>query len=130
MVINYPPVSDRQFSLIFLKMLSLLSSAKDITEAEAEVLSYFMVLPAKYKYFRFAPQARKLVISLFKEDNKDMSPANLNNKIHSLVNKGYIIRQEDNMLVILPSLLKAVDAFKQTGKLDINLNFTREDTTQ
>lgn len=94
-----------------------------LTPAEAELLVEFLTLPTKFRYYRFASPAKKVVMR-----SLSISLANLNNKIYSLIDKGLIYRDEDRVLYLNKTLEAAsssiISNFTSSKNSSITFNIT------
>ena len=137
---NYPPITmikfkikehdSRALIIKYLKLLSLVTDGKmpPISEKEAMFLSEALHLPEKFKYNRFSDAAKKHVKQQLKERyNWKVTGVNLNNKIYTLRDKGFIVNDEDGVRMIAKTLTKSavalIDTFSQGKPVQINVEF-------
>lgn len=78
--------------------------AARLTQSEVDMLVDFIMLPPKFKYYRFSSPAKKAVI---KSSEQKLSIANINNKLYSLIEKGIIYRDDDKVLYMDKSVEQA-----------------------
>lgn len=107
MTINYKNISRKQFLNRYFELLNTAQGnpEKKLTPAEIEVLGLFIDLPDKFEHQRFSTAARDKVMKIICK-TEDCSRQSLNNKIYSLIRKGFIWRDEDGVLYILPGVLR------------------------
>lgn len=92
---------------------------RKISESEARMLAYFMDLPEKYDHKRFCSTAKtKIQERALKEHEWDLNRLNINNKIYSLITKGYLRRDEDNVIYLNHRLDKLVKDLRERQKSD------------
>lgn len=91
-----------------------LDSSKQLTDTEIRLLVEFLCLPnKKFEYQRFSSLAKTKVIQTAEEElDWVLSRENVNNKIYSMLDKGYLWRDEDSVIY----LAKHIDAL--TKKLN------------
>lgn len=125
--INYKDPSELIFKLLDCVSVAL-SEDKQLTQAEIKVLVGFMLLDDKFKWARFSVPAKKRLLLNLKEQGVEITSQNLNAKISYLVGKGFIVRDEDNVLYLHPlleQLAKMVNReFK--GEFKLEITFTDE----
>lgn len=73
-----------------------------IAPSEITLLTKFMTLPKEHRYYPFSPKARRLVAAMFP---KKLSKQNISIKINSLLEKGYLFRDEDGFINYNPTLV-------------------------
>lgn len=129
MTINYEVRNTGEFLDKLLSLLSFLHTP--LTDMESLVLKSFLCLPPKFRYHRFSSSGRKAVIKSLAEVGVKLSPANLNNRLYSLIEKKYLRRDEDNVIYTAEFLEKIVYLYDQNKKFNFNLNFieARSNTT-
>ena len=86
-----------------------LPAQKKLSELEIKLLIIFLSLPEKFKYHRFSTIAKNKAMEIAKEENWILSRINVNNKIYSMIDKGVLRRDEDNVIYLNPALQKGVD---------------------
>ena len=127
MSINLPPVNDDYFLEIFLTTLSILRpNLKRLTETELLLLKEILLLPSRYKHHKLSPQARKLMREALSKKGWVTSRTNFNNKVTSLVSKGYLFKDEDGFLTVSSSIEAIFEKWVKTNKTTINLELKRE----
>lgn len=114
-----------QFLDYYLSLISTLISTR-LTNIELTVLKEFILLPPKYQYAPFSSPAKRKVLSSLKEKGIDFSLSNLNNRIYSLIDKGFIRRDEDSVLYLSSHIIKVINSFKSKNSLEINITFVDE----
>lgn len=85
-----------------------LSPERRATPAELDVLVEFILLPEKFKYYRFSSHAKKAVIKAFKEKDKHLTMENVNNKIYALLLKEILYKDEDKVVYLDKTIDKAL----------------------
>lgn len=97
-------LAEDQFSY-YVKTLSIISalspSKKQLSDLEIETLARFLSLPKKFDYFPFTALAKKII---YKEYTPPLSIAQLSTRVISLINKGYLVRDEDNFVDFSPHI--------------------------
>ena len=127
MKINYPSLSDERFTEVLLSFLSSLRPHKQrLSNTETIYLAEFINLAPKYRSQMFSTLSKRKVIVSLKSKGLTASTSNINVKLYTLIKKGYLKRDEDSVIVLLPSLTRLLDTFKQDNKLNFILNFTRD----
>lgn len=76
---------------------------KNLLDSEAALLAKFLDLPPKERYYPFSTKARKMIAALYVPT---VTKQALSQKITSMVNKGYLIRDEDNFIDFNPVIKK------------------------
>jgi hypothetical protein len=93
MTIKFPPSDEKHLLKIYFNLLNVAQpdTTKTLSEGEIKILSEFILLPEKYKYQRFGKIAKKKVLQTLSEEyNWTISALNLNNRIYSMIDKGYL----------------------------------------
>ncbi len=96
---------------IFFELINMAVPKVDnqLTDAEIQLLCLFMSLPQdKFRHQRFGKLAKKKVLELASNNNWELSVINLNNKIYSMVTKGFLVRDEDGIITISNKIENAV----------------------
>lgn len=57
------------------------------------------------------------------------STVNINVKLYSLVKKGFLKRDEDGVIILVPSILALIEKFRANNKLEFTLSFNRDKET-
>jgi hypothetical protein len=124
MKINIKINSEKEFIMSYLKMSNLLLPVTSrLVEVEMEVIAAFALLPPKFDYQRFSPLAKKKVIEGFAELNRKMTIFNLNNRIHALVKKGFLRRDEDRVIYLPKTLSIALERFRKTKEFNLDITW-------
>lgn len=127
-----PKIADKRS--LYHKFLMVLSSIMKnepiyfITPHEVYLLTELLLLPEKYKYARFSSPAKKYLMRMLKEQyDLSVSPQNLNTKIYALIDKGFIWRDEDNVLYLSDTLTKFATKVERMDldKVKINIDFVK-----
>lgn len=122
MNINLPSQSPREFLRSFLRIISGLSTPDNyLTPMEERVLIEFILLPTKYRYYRFSPPGKRQVLKSL--NLPKFNAPRLNAVIYILLKKKYLYRDEDNTLYLQPFLEKTFQQFISSPTLSITLNF-------
>jgi hypothetical protein len=93
-------------------LLNAFQTQKDklLTDSEIDLLAEFLILPKKkFEYQPFSTVAKNKVIESTEKYGWILSRENINNKIYSLVQKGYLTRDEDNVVYFSSHIKKLVD---------------------
>lgn len=99
-----------------------------LSPVETEVISEFLALPQeKFKYNRFSSLGRRKVHLAINQNGHAITTANINNRIYDLVKKGIILRDEDNLLQIIPAISKPYEQFLKSGTFTLSINFETKD---
>lgn len=125
MIIKFDNLSESEFLEKFLNMVNMLSSPeKNIATAEAQLLIEFLLLPEeKFKYQRFSSLAKAKVIQSAASKNWNLTKINVNNKIYSLIDKGFLRRDEDGVIYIAKYILAALASYRTNKTFEIKLIF-------
>lgn len=125
MVIKFDNLSESEFLGKFLNMINLLTPVeKHIAYAESQLLIEFLLLPEeKFKYQRFSNLAKAKVIAACKEKGWSLTKINVNNKIYSLIDKGFLRRDDDGVIYVAKYLLSALLSFRANKTFEIKLAF-------
>ena len=123
--------TDRDFYRNYLTIVNFaLSSSKDrqLTETEINLLAEFLLLPEKFKYTRFSTLGKSKVAKITKElFDWYLSRININNKIYSMVEKGFLRRDDDGVIYLITPIQKGIEqafqAFKENKPYSISFNF-------
>jgi len=99
--------------------------SKTISDAEADLLSRFMALPSTHRFYPFSYKARKIVSESY---SPKISKQNLSQKVTSLLDKGYLYRDEDNFIDYNPVLKKMLE-LKEFNVTIVNRSTDKEDVT-
>lgn len=123
---------------IVLKLLELLNQVqpnpeKRTTETENKLIAEFLLLPeSKFKHQRFSLLAKKRVVQALKEKyGWAVSRENMNNKIYTLIEKGIITRDEDNILYIASPIVRSYSTLVEAldSKQEFNFVFSFKEQT-
>lgn len=81
-----------------------------LTDIEVDTLSHFLSLPKQHDFYPFSPRARK---EIMKRYPGKITVQLLSSRIASLIDKGYLIRDDDNFIDYSPSIkkLRHIDTF-------------------
>ncbi len=98
-----------------------------LTDIEVQTLALFLSLPKEHEYYPFSPRARKLVTSLY--DGK-ITIQLLSARLTSLIEKGYLVRDEDGFIDFAPQIRKlknttsfnALLSYKSASGADLESN--------
>lgn len=131
---NLDKFSKRDIYRKFFALLSVLNPDKDkrLQDCEIDMIAEFMMLPPKYKHYRFASPAKKRVIKSAKEDlGWSLTPTNIRNKLYSLIKKDILTRDEDMVIYFKPHVRKMLDNLEEGKDISIttifNLNAPQSD---
>ena len=86
--------------LKLIKLLQIFTPIKPLTEVEEKILTQFLTLDAKYTFFRFSKQARKLVLENLKDTDVTASYANMNNRLYAIKEKEWLYVDEDGQFAL------------------------------
>lgn len=103
MKIKYNHLGKREALHKLFEILNALQPSPEnrLTETEYKLLTEFLLLPKKkFEYQRFSTLARTKVQEITKEQNWQLSRENINNKIYSALDKGYLRRDEDSVIYL------------------------------
>ena len=114
---------DRALVITYLKVLNALNTnvSSLLTANETIILTEFLLLPSKYRYYRFSKHAKPKVVEALREKHgmEKMGVLNLNNYISALVKKGYIWRDEDGVKYIKKAILLGVKEVLDSKSLNL-----------
>jgi hypothetical protein len=81
-----------------------------LTDIEVDTLAHFLSLPKQHDFYPFSPKARKEVMRKYPGK---ITVQLLSSRITSLIDKGYLIRDDDNFVDFSPSIkkLRHIDTF-------------------
>jgi len=126
---------------VYRKLLHILNafqeaaSEEKLASSEIDLLAEFLILPKKkFEYQPFSTLAKNKVIENAKAQGWSLSRENINNKIYSLVLKGYLWRDDDGVVYLKPHIKKLIDQLRKdidvTGKytFEVELALTNEET--
>ena len=98
-----------------LAVISALSPAdKQLSPLELDTLSRFLDLPPKYQHFPFTSHARRIIYNQY---DPPLSISMLSSRVTSLIQKGYLVRDEDNFVDFAPIIKK----LRNTKSLDVKI---------
>lgn len=120
-------ISSPQTSMfdMFVTYFSLINFAiadpnKQLSGAEIRLLSLFMSLDnEKYKYHRFSTAGKKKVIEMAAKMDWKISSININNKIYALIVKGFLFRDEDNVIYISKKIESGINELIKNKKITV-----------
>lgn len=93
---------------------------KQLSGAEIKLLALFMSLDQeKYKYHRFSTTGKKKVIELAEKMDWKISSININNKIYSLILKGFLFRDEDNVIYLSKKIESGINELIDKKKITV-----------
>ena len=115
-------VSNREeyFEKFLLITSALAPSGAQLTSPEILLLSKFMALPESMHYYPFSPKAKKAVNSKLA---KPLSIQSMSLRLCGLIDKKYLIRDDDNFINYSPQLKLAL----KSQSLDVNLQHRSSD---
>ena len=119
MKINVNCNSDREFIRKYITLTRSLDSDPP-TPSEIELIIEFLLLPPKFEYQRFSIAAKRKVIQNY--PNISNIP-NINNKLHSLLKKKFLTKDEDKVIYLPKDLQVALRKFREDKQLIGNINF-------
>lgn len=125
MIVNLK-LNQRRILYKYFQVLNLIQEdiTKHLTESEIELLIEFVLLPDKFKYARFSSPAKNRVIATYQElFDKKLSKINLNNKLYTLLEKGYLRRDTDKIIYIQDFIMRAINNILSKPTYDITLKF-------
>lgn len=134
MIINYVNLPEKKFLSQYFKILNTAqpSKSKRLTASESDVLVEFMMLPSKFENKRFGTLAKSKVIETLGKEGYKLTRANLNNKIYSLLDKGYLWKDTDSVIYPKEYILhgtKEISESVTNGKnFDITFRFKNDST--
>jgi hypothetical protein len=114
------------------KVFHILNAFQDkmdvkLTDSEIDLLAEFLILPRKrFEYQPFSTLAKNKVIESVRERGWKLSRENINNKIYSLVIKGYLWRDADSVVYLKPHIKKLVEQLRKSIEIDAKYSFTIE----
>lgn len=110
MIKRYENISRREFLDKFFSLWNvLLPETHKLTNKEVQFLTEVLLLPTKYKYSRFSTAARKVLTAKFKESGWELSPQGFSQLVKSLMDKGIVLIDSDDIKYVHPKLEKSID---------------------
>ena len=81
-----------------------------LTDIEIRTLALFLSLPKEHEYYPFSAPARKIVTKLY---DGSITIQLLSARLSSLIDKGYLVRDDDNFINFTPHIkkLRNIDTF-------------------
>lgn len=117
MKINLQAQTKEEYYEKFLQITSALSPpTAHLAPAEIELLAKFMALPEQMHFYPFSPKAKKIVNASLP---RPLSTQNMSMKVCGLIDKKYLVRDEDNFVDYSPSLKQII----KSQTLDVNLQY-------
>lgn len=114
-MINITTTSSLQYYQKVLSIISALSPLdKQLSSLEIDTLSRFLDLPPKFEHFPFTALARK---EIYKQYTPNLTVSQLSARVSAMVAKGYVVRDEDNLLDFSPHIKK----LRKTTFLDVKI---------
>ena len=109
----------------YLKVLSALSTNEPLSDLEINILTEFLLLDGdKYKHQRFSSRAKdKVVDALLVKYNLKTQKGNINTKLYLMIGKGYLTRDEDNVIYVKDYIIKASELFLKDKTFTLNVQF-------
>ena len=100
MIINYKNLSIKDALSEYFNILNTAqpSKSKRLAKSEIQTLVEFLLLPEKFENKRFGSLAKTKVLEALAEQDSVITRANLNNKIYSILEKGYLWRDTDSVI--------------------------------
>jgi hypothetical protein len=125
MKVNYPPLDDRGFLAKYLLVVNtLLPKEQQLVDSEIELIIEFLLLDNnKFNYQRFGPLAKKKVIENAGQRGWKLTKININNKLYSLLEKGFLRRDTDKVVYMPKHVSTALEAFRADKEFVINIEF-------
>lgn len=124
MSFNLASLSPQQFLTTLITLLSSLRpTAKQLTPQEVELLTTFLLLPTKFSSYPFSTPGKKKVASIL-----SLSPQTLHARIYSLLKKGFLRKDEDDVILLPPKLTSALSTFLTTEAYEFITTFTLDTT--
>lgn len=113
-----PPISsDKDFTTLYLQLLNVFTKEENrLTSTEMALVSELLLLPEKFKYSRFSSPAKARVAQ-----SLNTTRLNLNNKIHGMIKKSFLRRDEDNVIYLPTHVTKAFEQYKKDKNFSINI---------
>jgi hypothetical protein len=130
MNIKINDLSHKDFFVTFLRLVNIINShlgskdeSKMMAEMELQAFVYFLMLPFdKFKHQMFSTLARTKVLKAARDDGWELNRINLNNKLYSLIQKGFLYRDEDNIVHLDKNLMKALERIHKHKNININFD--------
>ncbi|OQB03520.1 MAG: hypothetical protein BWY21_02156 [Parcubacteria group bacterium ADurb.Bin216] len=125
MTIKYPKLSEKEFLFRYLEIMnSLLPESQRLIPSEIELVIEFAILPEdRFQYQRFGSLAKNKVIESFSSQGRTFTKVNINNKLYSLLEKKFLVRDEDKIIYLPKHLLQALSAFRKDLLFNMNIIF-------
>ena len=123
MTIKYPISSEKDFLTIYLTLYNaVMPPHQRLVPSELELMVDFALLPEqKFQYQRFSTLAKNTVI---RSTDRKLTKVNINNKIYSILDKGFLKRDEDGVIYMPKHFLQALSQYrKNPSEYSITLKF-------
>lgn len=133
MVVTYKGFSEEELIQKFFIVLNAAQkeASKRVSESEIKMLMFFLTLSERNRWFAFSSKGKKEVIQRYLKEGIKMSNLNLNTKIYTLIDKGYIKRHEDRSLTIADFIVEGVkrlvEGVEKKGEFEIIFRFKKEE---
>ena len=100
--------NEREFISLYLDIINVVTPEENkLTPSEKTLVTEFLLLPDKFKYSRFSSPAKAKVAS-----SLSTSRLNINNKIHGLLKKKFLRRDEDGVVYLPNHLTKVFEDYR------------------
>lgn len=121
MHISLPNLTPHEFLSSLLQLISALQSSKDkkLNANEIELLVTFLLLPTKFSSYPFSTAGKKKVAAKL-----SLSPQLLHQRIYSLLKKGYLLKDEDEVILLPKFLTSLLKKFVSSSSLPLTITFT------
>lgn len=126
MIVELAPLEPYAYFHNFLTVIGMIMNHKPsdrMSATEQKLLTYFLCLDyPKFKYQMFSTVARRKVRAMTREDGWPVTDVNMNTKISSLIDKGYLYRDEDGIVHLASKLMRAYEMVHDYHELNIMLH--------
>lgn len=125
MNLNFPIGSVKEFVLKYVAFYNLLMPLhQQVLPSEAELIAEFASLDdAKFEYQRFGALAKNKVIESYSTQGRKLTKLNINNKLYSLLDRKFLVRDEDKVIYFPKHLSLALSQYKTSSVFNVNIKF-------
>lgn len=121
MNLKFKDLTERNFLEKYLLIYNLsVSPEKRLVKSEMELVIAFALLPQKFEHSRFSSIAKSKVVEALTKDSPP-TKASINCKIYDLIEKGFLIRDEDKVIYMPKHFIQALSEFRRDKLFIVNI---------